>query len=185
MCFFCYIFIFGRQFQFRIRIYVAWALRLWPSRGRKTILFNNYRLKQPSVIIPLFAGPPHTNAKPLKVNCVRSHHMWICLMFGWVFDSLFSRGLLRVCVFVCWLYRWVCSFRWKKRDDAAERRAWSTCYCWCLPWRVVRSEKGGSLKVKLLTSAYSQTQCQCTHIRFLIEPQFRIMHFKSPSNSQC
>ena len=161
-------------------------------RGRKKILFNNYRLKQPSVIIPLFAGPPHTNEKPLKVNCVRSHHMWICLMFVWVFDSLFCRGLLRVCLCLYIDVTGECVvfvvFDGKNAMTQLKReRRQCCCYCWCLLWRVVQSEKGGSpsLKVKLLTSAYSQTQCQCTHIRFLIEPQFGIMHFKSPSSSQC
>lgn len=165
-------------------------------KRKKIILFNNYRLKQPTVIIPLFAGPPHTNEKPLKVNCVRSHHMWICLMFVWVFDSLFCRGCcVFVCVSVCLdidftgeCVVFVC-FWWKKCDDAAEKRASSTLLLLLVFAMASRSKwKGWFAFVESKITHFrlqSQIQCQCTHIRFLIEPQFRIMHFKSPSNSQC
>lgn len=81
-----------------IRCMKLTELSLW-QRG-KIILFNNYRLKQPSVIIPLFAGH-HTNKKKIHSKSIVFVHIrkfvWCLLLLLLVLFFVLLRYV--VCIF--------------------------------------------------------------------------------------
>lgn len=170
---------------------------LWRN---KKLLFNNYRPKQPSVIIPLFAGHTQISYILYKLSstqlCSSTHGF--CLMF-WLFflsvslpispcaflNSLCS--LINRRVFLVYLNKNQTSIAMTQPEKTSQRVffLWSSSMLFLMLREREKKERKGGWNPKLPTSASKQRQMHL-HCRFVdrTKSNFTIMHSESTIRNQ-